>query len=160
MWATRVIGVAVAVLAVPINILAFVTTLVSGIIAAIPLVNIVYILTLSLVWQFFLWPLVGAAWLWSRLPRALSWPMAVVCIPLAILGDTLLKLTGAVSPDPEDRIGHLVKQALCQQWPYAHVSDETGESLIQAIQRERQSGFVSAVGDFGELAVRSHFNAV
>ena len=154
MWANRVITTIVVIIHIPLTIITLFTTFISGLVAAIPLVNLVYILALSLVWQFFMWPLIAGAWTWSRLPAWLSWPVAVICVPLALVGDVFLKLTGALSADPEDRIGHFAKQSMCQRWPYVFAHADDGRTLVAVIQDEYGYSFWRAVIEFNDLLTR------
>lgn len=154
MWAYKTIGAIVRIYHIPLTIISIFTTLVSGIIAAIPLVNLVYILALSLVWQVILWPLIFGSWLWLKLPAILSWPLSLVFIPLALIGDIFLKITGALSADPEDRIGHWVKQSLCQQWPYVCITTPDGVPLVTVIQDEMGVGYTRAVLEFADSVTR------
>ena len=131
MWVYRTTGVLTSVLRVPLALATWLTTLVSGLIAGIPLVGAVYTLLISLIWQLFLWPLIGGA---------------------VLIGDTFLKLTGALSPDPEDRIGHYTKQAICQQWPYPLEAD--GKTLLQTLQDENQYGFSRALFELNDVLLR------
>jgi hypothetical protein len=146
--------VIVRILQIPLALVTWLTTFISGLLSAIPLLGFVYVLAVTFIWQLFLWPLVGCAWLWSRLPAWLSWPSALLGIPLAIVGDVFLKLTGALSADPDDRLGHLVKQSICQQWPYAFSSATEGTPLIRAMQEERHCSFVRAVLGLNDALVR------
>lgn len=152
MWVYRTTGVLTSVLRIPLALVTWLTTLVSGIVASIPLLGLAYILLVSLIWQLFLWPLVGGAWLWHRLPAWLSWPIGLVGIPLVLVGDTFLKLTGALSADPEDRIAHYTKQAICQQWPYPLKTE--GKTLIRVFQDENNCGFSRAVFDLNDALIR------
>lgn len=154
MWANRVITTLVAILHIPITIFALPLTFVSGIVSAIPLVNILYILVLDLVWQLFLWPLLLFAWIWLKTPAWISWIVAIPAIPLAILGDIFLKFTGSLSPDPEDRIAHFTKMSLCQQWPYVFAKTEEGNPVVQIIMADEGCGFVRGVMRFNDMLVR------
>lgn len=153
MWLYRTTGVLITLLQIPLALITWFTTLVSGVIAALPLVGLVYILAISLIWQVILWPLIAGAWAWLRLPAWLSWPIGIAAIPLILAGDTFLKLTGALSPDAEDRIGYYVKLAICQQWPYPFKTDD-GEHLLTRLQRENEYGFVRAVIELNDALVR------
>jgi hypothetical protein len=154
MWANTTIHAIIKILIIPLNILSLVTTLVSGIIAAIPLVNLAYILLITLIWQMFLWPLLALAWAWEKLPKLIQPVLALPGIPLAVLGNVFVSLHGAMSADPEDRVGHFTKQGLCQQWPYVFVHVDDGRSVIRAIQEDEGLGFASAVFRYVDMVTR------
>lgn len=154
MWVYRTTGVITAILQVPLALITWLTTLIGGLIAGIPLLGLLYILLVTTVWQVFLWPLILGAWLWMRLPGWLSWPIGIIGIPLVIMGDVFLKLTGALSADPEDRIGHLTKQSICQQWPYPFTLEADGKPVLRALQEENGYSFVRAVIELNDSLIR------
>ena len=154
MWAYRTTGILIKILRIPLTILSLFTTFISGIVSAIPLIGLVYVLVVSLIWQLFFWPLVGGAWLWMRLPPWLSWPVALLGIPVALLGDTFLKIVGALSADPDDRLGHFTKQSICQQWPYPFTRASDGRHVLEGLQRDENYSFVRAVIELNDSLTR------
>ena len=71
-----------------------------------------------------------------------------------MLGDTFLKLTGALSADPDDIITDKTKQVICQAWPYPLTNAASGESSLEALQRENECGFPRAVFELNRHLVR------
>lgn len=118
-----------------------VTTGISGIMAAIPLIGEVYLLTLSLLRSVTLFSLAGLAWLYLRLPWPLRWLPALPAIPLAWAGYCVFWLTGAISADPEDRLNYFALLTCCFDWPLVHVKDGEGVPLVEDIRRETGQAF-------------------
>lgn len=142
MWATNVVGFLVNVLHVPVTIVGLVTTFLGGIIMVIPLVGLVFVLCLSLVWLAFVGVLLGTAWLWHRTPAWVHPLVAVVGIPVAVVGNVFLALSpgGGV---PEDMLAKHTKQVLCQQWPYATTRE--GRPVLDVLQEEDGHTFFGAI---------------
>ena len=147
MWANAVIYWSWAVLRIPLNIIFLITTTMSGIISAIPLINIPWQLSAFVLWHICQWPLLGLGWAWSKSPSLVHPILLVLAWPLAISGLIVLGFFGAM--DMENQHNHLMRQAMCQQWPWMHIetSREAGDPipLVTAIQIDDKVGFISAI---------------
>jgi hypothetical protein len=72
------------------------------------------LIPIDLVWTvFFLGPLVGLSWLWGKTPL-LRAPVAVLGIPLALLGDTY----ACLMPSMGEMESRAQKILMCQTWPF------------------------------------------
>jgi hypothetical protein len=141
MWANYVIRFSVRILHVPLNIVCVATTFVGGMILAIPLVGLVFALTLDLVGICLTHVLIWTAWLWHRAPLPAQPIIAIIGVPVAVIGDAFLTLTPG-GPTRDALFIKYTRQALCQEWPY-------GRANLSEIQAEEHVGFSRAVLKLG-----------
>ena len=133
----------------PVNILAIATTFVGGLIMALPLIGLIFVLLLSIMWLPFFALLLGSAWLWHRAPQVTYPLIALIGVPVALLGWVYCTLMPG-GGDPDDMQAKRQKQTMCALWPYAHATD--GRPLVQQVQEEEGIGFFRAVMIMTRLA--------
>lgn len=112
MLASRILGVITTILAWPTVPLQLVTTFVGGCLVSLTFGLLLF--PISLIWQMFLWPLLGLSWLWDKTP-ILRIPLAVIGIPLAALGATYV----ALMPSMGEIQARSIKLVLCETWPFS-----------------------------------------
>jgi len=113
MWAYRGLNVALSLIAWLVIPIQFVTTFVIGILVTISFG--LFLLPISLIWfVFFLWPLIGLSWIWEKVPF-LRIPIAVIGIPLALIGNTYVSLMPSMG-ELDSRASKLI---LTESWPYS-----------------------------------------
>ncbi len=152
MWANKVIGFLNAVLYWPFAIAGLVTTFIGGILMGLPIVGLLFVLLLNLIWLPFLGVLLASAWCWHRGPSALQPLVAIVGIPVAVVGNTYLMLSPG-GGDPGDMLAKHMKQVMCQHWPYANRTAE-GESLLKLMQDESGKNLFGAIVDWSDSIAR------
>lgn len=145
MWANRVIRTINRLLSPIFKVVELPTTLITFVIAHIPLLGIAFTLLVSLAWQAFLWPLVFGAWCWRRAPRGVQPLLAAIFIPVAILGNMFVWIIGPLSREASDIQSHLDKQNLCQLWPIVFMRTSDGRDVVQAYQDETGKGFITGI---------------
>ena len=113
MWANRILNLLANFAALVTLPLVWVSTFVLGIAASLTFGLI--LLPLSLIWTVvFLGPLLGLSWLWDRVPL-LRLPLAVIGIPLALLGSVFV----ALIPSMGEMESRQQKLYLCWAWPFS-----------------------------------------
>jgi len=111
--ANRILNTLIILSALVIIPMQIVTTFVLGIL--VYLTFGLLLLPISLIWTvFFLTPLLGLSWLWWNV-KILRPPIAVIGVPLALLGNTYTALMPSMG-DFESRVSKLL---LCQTWPFS-----------------------------------------
>ena len=111
MAANRLLDWALTALAWVVLPVQLVTTLVLGLLVSVSFGLLAW--PIGLLWMVFLWPLVGASWLCSRV-EALRNPIGFLGIPWAILANTYVCLMPAMG----ELEGRAAKLLLTETWPF------------------------------------------
>jgi hypothetical protein len=113
MLANRIINLVSSLLTPVILPVQLVTTSLGGCLVALTFGLL--LLPLSLIWiVVFLGPLLGMSWLWERV-WPLRIPLAVIGVPLAVLGATYTSLVPSMGEFDSRATKHLI----CWTWPFS-----------------------------------------
>jgi hypothetical protein len=113
MLANRTINVVSSLLSLVTIPVQLVTTSVGGCLVALTFGLL--LLPLSLIWVVvFMGPLLGMSWLWERV-WPLRIPLAVIGVPLAVLGATYTSLVPSMGEFDSRATKHLI----CWTWPFS-----------------------------------------
>lgn len=112
MRANRILNIITGLLALPTLPIGLVTSNVGGCLVALTFGLL--LIPITIIWQFFVWPLLGLSWAWDKVPL-LRIPLAIVGIPLAAMGTTYV----ALMPSMGDLGERLNKFLICETWPFS-----------------------------------------
>ena len=113
MVTSKILNVIIGILSIIVIPVQLVTTLVLGLL--VQLTFGLLLLPFSLVWVVcFFGPLLGLSWLWQH-ARVLRFPLALLGVPLAVLGNTYTVLLPSMG-ETDSRISKLM---LCSTWPFS-----------------------------------------
>jgi hypothetical protein len=113
MRANRILNIITGLLALPTLPIGLVTTSVGGCLVAVTFGLL--LIPITIIWQFFVWPLLGLSWAWDKVPL-LRIPLAIVGIPLAAMGTTYVALMPSMGGDLGERLN---KFLICETWPFS-----------------------------------------
>ncbi|MHB8376923.1 MAG: hypothetical protein ACYDEB_08200 [Dehalococcoidia bacterium] len=134
-WSNKVVVILLKVVTVPLYVVAPFSTLATGILTLIPVVNLAYFLLVNAIWLLCFGALVMTAWFWQHAPPGIRSLAALIGVPLSVLLYTFLCLVTA-GGDSDDLDGKKIKQTACWYWPYSDVDHDGVPIFVGSVQPE------------------------
>lgn len=165
MVTNKILNAIIGVLSIVVIPVQLITTLVLGLLVQLTFGLLLF--PFSLIWiVFFLGPLLGLSWLWQH-ARVLRIPIALLGVPLAVLGNTYTALLPSMG-EMDSRISKLI---LCSTWPFSIQSwsmitkqelpsgshSETFVNVLYGLSRKTPPwvAYLEQIGTFEELEYRN-----